>query len=119
MRSFSRVVRSVAAQQQARQFSVRAAARPSMLSLNHRTSAPQWSQVRFASGGSLAKDDIKARVLDVLKSFEKVDPAKVGGSYLSMLRMMQHSNIRLWHTTLLISIVPRCLASVPFNLSRF
>ena len=35
-------------------------------------------QLRFASSGSLSKDDISNRVLEVLKSFEKVDPAKVG-----------------------------------------
>lgn len=80
MRSFARVARPFAAQQ-LRQFSARAAARPTILAspatLTRTLAAPQWSQVRFASGGALSKDDIKARVLDVLKSFEKVDPAKV------------------------------------------
>lgn len=83
MRSFARVARPVASQQ-LRQFSARTAARPSMLaapammkSQKIVSAAPQWSQMRFASGSALSKDDIKARVLDVLKSFEKVDPAKV------------------------------------------
>jgi NADH dehydrogenase (ubiquinone) 1 alpha/beta subcomplex 1 len=50
-----------------------AAARPALVS------APKaLQQVRFASSGSLSKDDISNRVLEVLKSFEKVDPAKVG-----------------------------------------
>ncbi|WFC99929.1 mitochondrial acyl carrier protein [Malassezia yamatoensis] len=31
----------------------------------------------YASGGGLSKDEIKTRVEDVLKSFEKVDPSKV------------------------------------------
>ncbi|KAL1737850.1 acyl carrier protein-like protein, partial [Schizophyllum fasciatum] len=31
----------------------------------------------YSSGGSLTKDTIQSRVLDVLKSFEKVDPAKL------------------------------------------
>lgn len=81
MRSFARVARPFAAQQ-LRQYSARAAARPAMLAApatlkKMPVAAPQWSHMRFASGSSLSKDDIKARVLDVLKSFEKVDPAKV------------------------------------------
>lgn len=82
--SIARVARPLASQQ-LRQFSARAAARPSILAAPSSSLlksqkvvvAPQWSQMRFASGSSLSKDDIKARVLDVLKSFEKVDPAKV------------------------------------------
>ncbi|WFC95464.1 mitochondrial acyl carrier protein [Malassezia brasiliensis] len=31
----------------------------------------------YASGGGLSKDEIKTRIEDVLKSFEKVDPAQV------------------------------------------
>ena len=37
-----------------------------------------FQQLRFASGSALNKDDIQSRILEVLKSFEKVDPAKVG-----------------------------------------
>lgn len=84
MRSFARVARPLAVQQ-VRQFSARTAAavRPAMLSattVNSKSSGftvPHWSQVRYASSSGLAKEDIKSRVLDVLKSFEKVDPAKV------------------------------------------
>lgn len=37
-----------------------------------------WSNQRFYSaGGALSKEDVTARILDVLKSFEKVDGAKV------------------------------------------
>ena len=42
--------------------------------------AAQLQQLRFASSGALSKDDISSRILEVLKSFEKVDPAKVGAS---------------------------------------
>ena len=31
----------------------------------------------YASGGSLGREEIQERIVDVLKSFEKVDPAKV------------------------------------------
>lgn len=44
------------------------------------TMAAQLQQLRFASSGALSKDDISSRILEVLKSFEKVDPAKVGAS---------------------------------------
>lgn len=33
--------------------------------------------LRSYSASALSDDDIRARILDVLKSFEKVDPAKV------------------------------------------
>ncbi|KAG8950686.1 Acyl carrier protein, mitochondrial [Tulasnella sp. 424] len=37
-----------------------------------------WSNQRFYSaGGALSKEDVTARILDVLKSFEKVDGAKL------------------------------------------
>lgn len=52
-----------------------AAARPTLVSA---PKAMQQQQLRFASSGSLSKEDISNRVLEVLKSFEKVDPAKVG-----------------------------------------
>ena len=38
---------------------------------------PVFRIAPYSSGGSLTKDTIQSRVLDVLKSFEKVDPAKV------------------------------------------
>lgn len=34
----------------------------------------------YASGGGLSTDEIKTRIVDVLKSFEKVDPAQVTDS---------------------------------------
>lgn len=40
----------------------------------------QWlrpQQASFATGSGLSKDDIQTRVLDILKSFEKVDESKV------------------------------------------
>ncbi|KAI5898133.1 acyl carrier protein [Schizophyllum commune H4-8] len=38
---------------------------------------PVFRIAPYSSGGSLTKDTIQSRVLDVLKSFEKVDPAKL------------------------------------------
>lgn len=35
-----------------------------------------WSR-SFASGGFLPKDEVSSRVLDVVKNFQNVDPAKV------------------------------------------
>ena len=91
--SIARVARPLASQQ-LRQFSARAAAaaRPSMLAApsmkkSQKVVAPQWSQMRFASGSSLSKDDIKARVLDVLKSFEKVDPAQVSSEAMEQSKL--------------------------------
>lgn len=39
---------------------------------------PRATAVRAYSAASLTKEDIQSRVLDVLKSFEKVDASKVG-----------------------------------------
>lgn len=40
--------------------------------------APRFAPVRFyAASAGLSKSDIEARVVDVLKTFEKVDPSKV------------------------------------------
>lgn len=36
-------------------------------------------RANFAAASGLSKEDIQTRVLDVMKSFEKVDPAKVCG----------------------------------------
>ncbi|KAA1110950.1 hypothetical protein PGT21_034874 [Puccinia graminis f. sp. tritici] len=58
------------------------------LSSGSRSTIPQFSpalnrpainlqSIRFASGGSLSKDDIQRRILEVLGSFEKCDPAKI------------------------------------------
>lgn len=38
-------------------------------------------RARFASQAGLPKEDIQKRILEVMKSFEKVDPAKVRGIY--------------------------------------
>ena len=43
---------------------------------------PVFRIAPYSSGGSLTKDTIQSRVLDVLKSFEKVDPAKVSKKVL-------------------------------------
>ncbi|WAQ82806.1 hypothetical protein PtA15_3A170 [Puccinia triticina] len=48
---------------------------PRFRSANHPTT--NFQSVRFASGGSLSKDDIQRRILEVLGSFEKCDPAKI------------------------------------------
>jgi len=47
--------------------------------LSQATSRPtvNFQSVRFGSGGSLSKDDIQRRILEVLGSFEKCDPAKI------------------------------------------
>lgn len=40
--------------------------------------APRFTPVRFyAASAGLSKSDIESRILDVLKTFEKVDPSKV------------------------------------------
>ena len=40
--------------------------------------APRFAPVRFyAASAGLSKSDIESRIADVLKTFEKVDPAKV------------------------------------------
>ncbi|GAA96157.1 hypothetical protein E5Q_02818 [Mixia osmundae IAM 14324] len=54
--------------------------------MSYRVSAPaRWTVparlgVRYASSGGLDKSAITERVLDVLKSFEKVDPTKLTAS---------------------------------------
>lgn len=66
---------------------------PQSFGSSSRSTIPKFSQatsrltvnyqsVRFGSGGSLSKDDIQRRILEVLGSFEKCDPAKVGGNCL-------------------------------------
>ncbi|PLW06817.1 hypothetical protein PCANC_17740 [Puccinia coronata f. sp. avenae] len=47
--------------------------------LSHAISRPtiNFDSIRFASGASLSKDDIQRRILEVLGSFEKCDPAKI------------------------------------------
>jgi hypothetical protein len=48
--------------------------------------APRFTPVRFyAASAGLSKSDIESRIVDVLKTFEKVDPSKVCTS-LSFLR---------------------------------
>ncbi|KAH9460596.1 hypothetical protein MJO28_003720 [Puccinia striiformis f. sp. tritici] len=58
------------------------------LSSSSRSTVPQFSHavnrptinlqsVRFSSGGPLSKEDIQRRILEVLGSFEKCDPAKI------------------------------------------
>ncbi|KZT30497.1 acyl carrier protein [Neolentinus lepideus HHB14362 ss-1] len=48
------------------------------------TIANRWSRLppraNFSAAAGLSKDQIESRVLDVLKGFEKVDPAKLGTS---------------------------------------
>ncbi|GAK61862.1 acyl- carrier protein [Moesziomyces antarcticus] len=40
--------------------------------------APRFTPVRFyAASAGLSKSDIESRIVDVLKTFEKVDPSKV------------------------------------------
>jgi NADH dehydrogenase (ubiquinone) 1 alpha/beta subcomplex 1 len=53
--------------------------------LSHAISRPtiNFDSIRFASGASLSKDDIQRRILEVLGSFEKCDPAKVGNHLLT------------------------------------
>ena len=46
-------------------------------SLLLRKSTPAFAVRTYASGGGLSTSDIQARITDVLKSFEKVDPSKV------------------------------------------
>jgi NADH dehydrogenase (ubiquinone) 1 alpha/beta subcomplex 1, acyl-carrier protein len=41
------------------------------------------SRRTYASGGGLSQQDIQSRIVEVLKSFEKVDPAKVGALAVS------------------------------------
>lgn len=44
--------------------------------------APRFTPVRFyAASAGLSKSDIEARIVDVLKTFEKVEPAKVRFQY--------------------------------------
>ncbi|KAG0141640.1 hypothetical protein CROQUDRAFT_663602 [Cronartium quercuum f. sp. fusiforme G11] len=53
--------------------------RPAGLFLARSQSAnllPQ-QQIRFGSSGSLGKEDIQRRILEVLSTFEKCDPAKI------------------------------------------
>ena len=52
--------------------------------------APRFTPVRFyAASAGLSKSDIESRIVDVLKTFEKVDPSKVRvlPSFLSRLRV--------------------------------
>lgn len=46
-------------------------------------------RARYSAGAGLAKEAIQTRILDVLKSFEKVDPAKVS---LYTTRLIRPSN---------------------------
>lgn len=44
--------------------------------------APRFASVRFyAASAGLSKSDIESRVMDVLKTFEKVNPGKVCTPY--------------------------------------
>jgi len=43
--------------------------------LHFRSVLPQ--RVKFSTAPSLSREDIQSRILQVMKSFEKVDPAKV------------------------------------------
>lgn len=58
-------------------------ARPTLASkflLQQSRSTPKWtleSLRAYSAASGLSKGDIEARIYDVLKSFEKVDPAKV------------------------------------------
>lgn len=62
----------------ARSISVAAMRRPATVAVAASSQLQQQQQqVRFASSGALSKEDISSRILEVLKSFEKVDPAKV------------------------------------------
>lgn len=59
--------------------SVRAAARPLVTRTLQRPAAlPILRIARYSAAAGLDHGQIEARVLDVLKSFEKVDPSKVG-----------------------------------------
>lgn len=84
MRSFARLARPLAsaAAVPARSLHIAAAARPSFILAQQKQSA-HFQQLRFASGGSLSKDAITSRVLEVLKSFEKVQASNVGFTYPS------------------------------------
>lgn len=58
-----------------------ARATPAMRMQAVRTPAAFPAMARtYASGGGLSKDEIKTRIEDVLKSFEKVDPTQVSTS---------------------------------------
>ena len=78
MRAFSRFVRPVASQAIG---SIHHSVRPVASSYPRTAASPLFLQLRRASGASLSKDDISSRILVVLKSFEKVDPTKVGGTH--------------------------------------
>lgn len=60
-------------------FAFRSAVRPTLMA----ASAPRIQFLRyspraaFSAAAGLPKSEIEARILDLLKSFEKVDPAKV------------------------------------------
>jgi NADH dehydrogenase (ubiquinone) 1 alpha/beta subcomplex 1 len=55
---------------------VRMAPRASASAAPLRVAPALWSR-SFASGGFLPKEEVSARVLDVVKNFQNVDPAKV------------------------------------------
>ena len=55
---------------------VRMAPRASASTAPLRVAPALWSR-SFASGGFLPKEEVSARVLDVVKNFQNVDPAKV------------------------------------------
>jgi hypothetical protein len=47
-------------------------------------------RANFAAAAGLSKDEIQSRVLDVLKGFEKVDPAKVAPLGLSVACLVNY-----------------------------
>ena len=55
---------------------VRMAPRASASAAPLRVAPALWSR-SFASGGFLPKEEVSSRVLDVVKNFQNVDPAKV------------------------------------------
>lgn len=58
---------------------LRSAARPNLAARAlPRTQLPRFApRATFSAAAGLSKGEIETRVLDVLKGFEKVDPAKV------------------------------------------
>merc|ERR1712093_856113 len=76
MQSFARIARPLASAIPARSLHVAAARRPAVL-LGASKASAQFQQMRFASGGSLSKDAITSRVMEVLKSFEKVNAGQL------------------------------------------
>lgn len=61
-------------------FKVAAAARPAS-ALLRRAAVPTFAPVRFYAASSLSKQDIEARVLNIVKAFDKVkDPSKISAT---------------------------------------